>query len=108
MAPARVAGARASFLRTRTWRRRYGSTNANIGIASAGTTLESVQADARLSAFCACQRSQSVCRPIQNSGDILNSFPSRIALSAVMARRPRMISLSLFSGCPSAGQRPTA
>jgi len=53
---------------------------------------------ARRWAAAACHRSQSDCKPIQNSGEVLKRRARRSAVSAVTPRRPLMISLRRFSG----------
>ena len=59
-----------------------------------------VYAVTRFIARWACHKSQSAWRLIQNSGDIFSNRARRIALSAVMARRPRMI-WPIFNSHPS-------
>lgn len=48
----------------------------------------------------ACQRSQSTCSPSQKSADIPRTRASRSAVSDVIERLPRMISLSLGNEIP--------
>lgn len=69
------------------------------GQAARGATSRSIRLPIE---WRATSRSQSICRPSQNSGDMAKKRPSRSAVSAVIVRSPRTIPVMRLRGTPIA------